>query len=260
MLRQAESTTRYTYLPNVNIFQPVLDDNDENELNRYDSFSFNANINNQINGLYRPPIGVYNREQDEWYASVPRPGINENNINGLFKPPDNVNNRDKQISKCNDDNELNKCDPSPFNVNIDNDNDISVSFSPALDIYDREKQVELYVSIPGIDEKNINVEFDSKLNQLTISGEIESSLTKENKKDLISKERNSGKFIRIVKLYYIKIDEENIKKKYNNGVLELIIAKKVETNTPNLKRKLSIQNLILWLIMNSELKKEEWIV
>ncbi len=151
-----------------------------------------------------------------------------------------INNKNqKQVSKSNNNvnKQLNKWDPFSFNF----DNDIDGLFTPAIDVYNNDKHVEVHASIPGADPKNVNIEFDSNSNQLTISGETESS-SEEKKKDLTIKERRSGSFKRTVQLSKdIEIDEENIKAKYNNGVLELVIPKKAESVAP--KRKITIENL-----------------
>ncbi len=146
------------------------------------------------------------------------------------------NQNKKQVSKSNN-NKLDRWDPFPIKIS----NNIDGLFTPAIDVYNSDKQIEVYASIPGAAQKNINVDFDSKSNQLTISGETESS-TEEKKKDLTIKERSSGKFKRTVKLSKdIEVDEENIKAKYNNGVLGLTIPRKAESIAP--KRKITIENL-----------------
>ncbi len=114
-------------------------------------------------------------------------------------------------------------------------------FAPAIDVYDEEKQIEVHASIPGTDQKDISIDFDPKTNQVTISGETQTS-NEEKKKELYIKERSAGHFKRTVQLSRnIKIDEEKIKAKYNNGVLELTLPKTPESSAP--KRKIPIENL-----------------
>ncbi len=166
-------------------------------------------------------VDSLNRHLEE--HGVPRDGksvttIPNKSLNGNEISTSNINKRD------------------PFYVDWD-DNTL---FAPTIDVYDTEKQIDVHASVPGTDQKDINIDFDPKTNQLTISGETQ-TLNEEKQKELTIKERRTGKFERTVQLSRnIKIDEENIKAKYNNGVLELTLPKSPESTAP--KRKILIEN------------------
>lgn len=94
---------------------------------------------------------------------------------------------------------------------------------PPVDILDNEGDYELHVSIPGAQKDNISLDFNTERNEVTISGEIPAH---DEDKKLKVKERTSGKFERHITLPSSpKLDEENIKANYSNGVLTLKIPK-----------------------------------
>ena len=100
----------------------------------------------------------------------------------------------------------------------------SLMFSPEVDIYERDNSVFIEMDIPGIkkDELEIKVEEDV----LSIKGE--KKLEREEKeRDYHRYERYSGAFQRIFRLpEYVKSDD--VKAKYEDGVLKLELPKKEE--------------------------------
>jgi len=94
---------------------------------------------------------------------------------------------------------------------------------PPVDILDNEKDYELHVSVPGAQKDKINLDFNADKNEITISGEIPAHVEDKNLK---VQERTSGKFERHISLPSSpKLDENNIKANYSNGVLTLKIPK-----------------------------------
>jgi len=107
------------------------------------------------------------------------------------------------------------------------DAEIGGHMAVPVDILDHDNDYVLKITVPGVRaKKNINVEYDHNKSQITISGEIPSAVTEDNKHNVKVKERSSGKFKRVVTLpEYPGIDTENIKADYSSGVLTLHVQK-----------------------------------
>ncbi|ODV96084.1 hypothetical protein PACTADRAFT_2385 [Pachysolen tannophilus NRRL Y-2460] len=116
---------------------------------------------------------------------------------------------------------------SPFDFNFDADIDIV----PPVDIIDNEKNYDVHFSIPGAAKDHITIDFNKDDNELVVKGEIpEVESTKvegEGKKARKYIERSSGKFERHIVLPS-KADGDNIKAKFENGVLQLDVPKSTE--------------------------------
>lgn len=92
------------------------------------------------------------------------------------------------------------------------------------DITDEGDHFLLVSDLPGFDKKDINIEIDNE--NLTISAERKSEVKDEEKDKYICMERSYGKYVRQFGLEGINSDE--IKAKYENGVLRLELPKKKE--------------------------------
>lgn len=99
--------------------------------------------------------------------------------------------------------------------------------SVPVDILDHDTNYEVKITVPGVkSKKDINVDYNKKKNQITISGEIPSTITKENEKKVKVKERASGKFKRVITLPdYPGIDTDKIGADYSGGILTLDVPK-----------------------------------
>jgi HSP20 family protein len=106
-------------------------------------------------------------------------------------------------------------------------------WQPKADIVEEEGQFLVKIDIPGVDPKDISVDFDN--NALTIKGEKESE-HKEKKNNCISYERSKGSFYRRIVLPNT-VDADKISAKNKNGVLCITIPKIVNKTT----RKIQIQ-------------------
>lgn len=94
------------------------------------------------------------------------------------------------------------------------------------DIYEKDNNYHLEMDIPGYKKDEIKIECHK--GTLTIKAEKnEESEEKDESKNYIKKERKYGKIER--SFYLGDIEEENIKAKYENGILEIIIPEKKET-------------------------------
>jgi HSP20 family molecular chaperone IbpA len=105
-------------------------------------------------------------------------------------------------------------------------------FSPAVDIIETKNNLKLFVDLPGVDQKSINITIDQGV--LMIQGDVDT--TPVEGYELEYQEYDIGDFQRSFTLADT-VDQKNISAKYTNGVLELILPKAEEAKP----RKISIQ-------------------
>src|SRR5712691_3139328 len=107
----------------------------------------------------------------------------------------------------------------------------SISFAPAVDVYEDEHNVTLKIEVPGIDEKDIDVRIEN--NTLTVHGERK--FEKEEKEENFRRvERQYGSFIRSFTLPNT-VDSEKVSANYDKGVLKITLAKKAEAKPKQIK-------------------------
>ena len=99
------------------------------------------------------------------------------------------------------------------------------------DVKELDENYEISVDLPGFSKDNIKVDLNN--GYLTIS--TEKSLSKEDKGKMLRQERYVGTMQRS---FYVgeSITEEDIKAKYENGVLTLTIPKKEARKVPEKKQ------------------------
>jgi HSP20 family molecular chaperone IbpA len=93
-------------------------------------------------------------------------------------------------------------------------------FAPAIDIVETKNELKLYADIPGVDKNTIDITIDQDI--LTIQGNVD--MTPVEGYELEYKEYDIGDFQRSFTLSDM-VDQEKIVANYNNGVLELVLAK-----------------------------------
>jgi HSP20 family protein len=105
------------------------------------------------------------------------------------------------------------------------------SFAPAVDVYEDEHDVTLKIEVPGVDEKDINVNLED--NTLTVHGErkIENEEKEENYRRV---EREYGRFTRTFTLP-TTVDSEKVSATYDKGVLNVTLPKKAEAKPKQIK-------------------------
>ena len=105
------------------------------------------------------------------------------------------------------------------------------SFAPAVDVYEDEHKVTLKIEVPGIDEKDIDVQVENNI--LTVHGErkIEKEEKEENYRRV---ERQYGSFTRTFTLPQT-VDTENVSATYDKGVLKIALPKKAEAKPKQIK-------------------------
>lgn len=94
-------------------------------------------------------------------------------------------------------------------------------FSPLVELKDKQDHYELALELPGIEEKDIDVQFADGV--LTVSGEKRGE-KKEKAGDCLISERSFGSFQRRVSMPP-DVDPDSIEAKFRHGVLEIMIGK-----------------------------------
>ena len=107
----------------------------------------------------------------------------------------------------------------------------STSFAPPVDIYEDEHNITLKLEVPGIDEKDIDVQIQG--NTLTVHGER--NFEKEEKEENFCRiERQYGNFTRSFTLPG-SVDPGHVSADYDKGVLKINLAKKADATPKQIK-------------------------
>lgn len=104
-------------------------------------------------------------------------------------------------------------------------------WAPNTDMVETDNEYIITVDLPGIPKEEVNISF--KDNRLTISGERKKEDTEE-KENYMRRERYFGSFLRSFTLPNA-VKEEDIKAKYNDGVLSVTIRKAEESKPKTVK-------------------------
>jgi HSP20 family protein len=105
------------------------------------------------------------------------------------------------------------------------------TFTPSIDLFSTPTSYILHTSLPGAKKPDLDITYNSTRNSITISGVITRPDVSENMMNcLIQDERREvGMFEREIKLEDgVKIDEEKIGAKLEDGVLRVIVPKILE--------------------------------
>jgi HSP20 family molecular chaperone IbpA len=105
-------------------------------------------------------------------------------------------------------------------------------FTPAVDIFETEKEITLLADMPGVKADNLTI--DIRDNTLTLSADVK-PVDRSNVDEILS-EYETGRYYRQFTLGEL-INQENIDAKLNDGVLRLSMPK-VEKATP---RKITVK-------------------
>ena len=112
-----------------------------------------------------------------------------------------------------------------FNWGSQNSSDTNTTV-PAVNIKETTENYEVEVAAPGMTKKDFKVELDG--NSLTISSERSNEKVEKDDGRYSRKEFSYQSFQRTFTLQKDVMDIENIKAKYENGLLHLLIPKKEE--------------------------------
>jgi len=106
---------------------------------------------------------------------------------------------------------------------------------PKIDVYEKDNVIYVKADLPGIDEKNLNVELEGNI--LTISGTSEETCEKK-EKNYHRIERCYGSFSRSITLPE-NVDIEKVNAEYKKGVLTVSIPKTKKEDTKKINVKIS---------------------
>jgi HSP20 family protein len=107
----------------------------------------------------------------------------------------------------------------------------NTSFAPPVDIYEDEHTITLKLEVPGMDEKDIDVQVEG--NTLMVHGERK--IEKEEKEENFRRvERQYGRFTRSFTLPG-SVDPGQVSAHYNKGVLKISLAKKAEAKPKQIR-------------------------
>ena len=114
----------------------------------------------------------------------------------------------------------------PFFARFDflDDTRANSTWAPAVDVAEDAEKIHVKVEVPGMEEKDLRVNFEDGL--LTVSGEREFERREDRSYHRI--ERSYGSFVRTFSLPR-SVDPNRIHAAYRNGVLEIEIPKKEES-------------------------------
>lgn len=112
-------------------------------------------------------------------------------------------------------------DMIPFSWTREDGGNLMDTWTPTSDISEDENEYLVVMDLPGIDKKDIKVNFQD--GRLTVRGESQKE-EKQEKKDYIRRERFKGSFYRSFTLPE-SIKEDDIKADFKEGVLKVHIPK-----------------------------------
>jgi len=108
---------------------------------------------------------------------------------------------------------------------------LTSSFVPAVDVYEDEHKVTLKLEIPGVTQEEVDIRLEN--NTLTVRGERK--FEKEEKEENFHRiERRYGSFARSFTLPNT-LDADSVQANYENGVLKIELAKRVEAKPKQIK-------------------------
>jgi HSP20 family protein len=107
------------------------------------------------------------------------------------------------------------------------------SIMPSMDVAETDKQIELTVELPGLEQKDVDISVSD--NMLTIRGEKKSE-TEQKDKNFRRVERVYGTFHRVVELPP-GIDPSAINATMSNGVLRITVPKPARSETKKIEVK-----------------------
>ena len=112
----------------------------------------------------------------------------------------------------------------------------SGTFIPPVDIYEDEHGFKLHVEVPGMKETDIDIRLEN--NTLTLRGERKFE-TEQKEENFRRMERRYGSFVRSFTLPN-SVDPEKVSAQYENGVLNIQLAKKAEAKPKQIKVNIGI--------------------
>lgn len=106
-----------------------------------------------------------------------------------------------------------------------------VDFVPGIDVSETKNEIRVKVDLPGLTEKDVEVNLSGDV--LSIKGERKEE-TEEKDENYYRKERMYGSFLRQIQIPK-KIKADQVKAKFKNGVLHVILPKAEEALEKGIK-------------------------
>lgn len=133
----------------------------------------------------------------------------------------------------------------------------NLPFSPPINVYDRPEEYVVIVAIPGSEKGSFHVDFHPTSHDLVVKGEVKNKYHDSdplNDSFIKVSEQRFGSFERNIKFPTLpKINDEQIKLVYSNGLLEITIPKITKfEEPPKSKRRIEIEE-----VEDEELQREE---
>src|SRR6202451_3407960 len=126
----------------------------------------------------------------------------------------------------------NRLNPLFGGLSTETENPVTpASFTPAVDVYEDDKKVVLKLELPGLEEKDLDVNVEK--NTLTVKGERKFE-NEEKEENFHRIERRYGNFYRAFTLP-TTVDTESVVASYNAGVLKVELTKKPEAQPKQIK-------------------------
>jgi HSP20 family protein len=101
---------------------------------------------------------------------------------------------------------------------------VSVGSYPRVDVLEKEDHYRIIAEVPGFKKENLEVTLSSGI--LTITGKTDED-SKEDVNNYILKElKKYDSFNRSFKVDFNKIDSDNVKSSFSNGILTVVLNKK----------------------------------
>lgn len=117
---------------------------------------------------------------------------------------------------------------SAFNIEPFWRGEVKFATAPAVDVVEKDNAFEITADLPGMDEKNVEVQVVN--GNLTIKGEKKEE-KEEKKKDFYLQERHFGSFERSFSIPE-GVDADKIEANFKKGVLTVTLPKKPEAQKP----------------------------
>jgi HSP20 family protein len=116
----------------------------------------------------------------------------------------------------------------------------SQNFVPPVDVYEDENSIVLTLEIPGVKADEFDIRLEN--NKLTVRGErkLDSEKKAEN---YLRVERRYGTFVRSFTLPNT-IHNDKVEASYNDGVLEIVLAKRAEAQPKQIKVNVNSQPVV----------------
>ena len=119
------------------------------------------------------------------------------------------------------------------NWNTNDSSSVSADWVPSVDINEFDDKFQLYVDVPGVDPKNVEITLEAGV--LTISGERFMQAEKADENIMRRRtERGSGRFYRRF-LLPETVDGDRVKATNRHGVLEILIPKQAKAQPRRIK-------------------------